>query len=135
MTSSLEAWLKGLEEVESKATEGPWKINGSGTIICDLTEECTHTIIAPHGGCRNEIEEIDDDAEFIIQSRNALPKLIEIIRIQQGAIKCIAAEHRHRQETEEYWLDLDQVFCATVLATDIKIARNALAAVEKVVES
>jgi regulator of replication initiation timing len=42
------------------------------------------------------------------------------------ALESIASKHRPRHEKEGYWLAIDHASCATVLATDTKIARNAL---------
>jgi hypothetical protein len=44
------------------------------------------------------------------------------------ALTSIASEHKKRHDQEEYWLHLDHERCATVLATDTKIARQALKA-------
>lgn len=42
------------------------------------------------------------------------------------ALTSIASEHKPSTETEEHWLKKSHEDCAMVLATDTKIARNAL---------
>lgn len=51
-----------------------------------------------------------------------------------GALGSIASAHKPSHDTEEYWLKREHEACATVLATDTKIARNALTDVRKFVE-
>lgn len=42
------------------------------------------------------------------------------------ALEIIASSHRPHHDTEEYWNKVNHAQCATVLATDTKIARAAL---------
>jgi hypothetical protein len=42
------------------------------------------------------------------------------------ALDSIASINKPRHETEEYWLNVPHAQCAIVLATDTKIAREAL---------
>jgi hypothetical protein len=54
-----------------------------------------------------------------------------IARLRE-ALTTIASQHRPRHATEEYWNKVSHEQCATVLATDTKIAREALAQDDKV---
>ena len=46
------------------------------------------------------------------------------------ALQSIASKGKLRHENEEYWLKINHAQCATVLATDTKIARGALSKLE-----
>lgn len=46
--------------------------------------------------------------------------------IMKEALTSIASLHRSKHDTEEYWMKLKKEGLACVLATDTKIARNAL---------
>lgn len=59
--------------------------------------------------------------------------LIDIAIDMARALEIISSSHRPRHSKEKYWLSLSIEKCAVVLATDTKIARQALsAATEKV---
>lgn len=85
---TLHNWLSELERVEKAATPGPWykdrdfpEIKKSHTqfvAICDPKHDYSHGMTKCH-----------DDANFIAQSRNALQKLLAIIRVQQEALEKI----------------------------------------------
>jgi predicted nuclease with TOPRIM domain len=49
----------------------------------------------------------------------------ENIKLKE-ALESIASKHKPKHAKEEYWLKISHEQCATVLATDTKIARNAL---------
>lgn len=52
-----------------------------------------------------------------------------------GALTTIASVHKPRHSQEEYWISISHKQCATVLATDTKIAREALAEFENALEN
>lgn len=54
--------------------------------------------------------------------------LIDSLCELREALTSIASAHHPSDDTEERWLKRTHEQCATVLATDTKIARNALAA-------
>lgn len=59
----------------------------------------------------------------------------QLVRDMATALKSIASEHKPSHAEEEYWTEKrSHEECATVLATDTKIARDALAAYAKEVE-
>lgn len=76
----------------------------------------------------------------ILKELDQLQKYCEILadKVKEGfklraenlkmreAIGAISSPNKNRHEKEEYWLGVGHVQCATVLATDTKIARNAL---------
>ena len=51
-------------------------------------------------------------------------------KLREG-LTCIASKHKPKHDTEEYWLSLTIEECATVLATDTKIARQLLKQIEQ----
>lgn len=53
-------------------------------------------------------------------------KLITRMRKLTEALTAIASLDKKKHEKEEYWLKITHEQCATVLATDTKIARKAL---------
>lgn len=52
--------------------------------------------------------------------------LLDEIDELREALTSIASPHKPRHDSEEYWAGFDAKTLATVLATDTKIARNAL---------
>lgn len=75
----------------------------------------------------------DDDAEEAIkqakendQLRADLQSSRDQVERYRQALESIASNHRPRHSEEEYWQKINHEQCATVLATDTKIAREAL---------
>jgi hypothetical protein len=85
--TALETLLVELTKLEKKATPGAWGIRYDW---CDCSEYgCTHGRYG-YSLIHAAPEDLKTtDYELIAASRSALPKLIEIIRVQQGALKHI----------------------------------------------
>jgi hypothetical protein len=91
--------MSRIDEIKERfnaSTAGPWQKNGTGTIICDLTEDCQNTVISSNhqlAGWRNSAENIAADFEFIANSKEDISFLLgEIERLQESnsrAIGCI----------------------------------------------
>ena len=98
MTTPLETLLKRLEDVESKATPGPWieevgnHVGFLGQAFSQVVTEATdddgdRTVVAP--------ERIQyADGFLICESRNSLPALLQIIKLQNSALHEIVACRR-----------------------------------------
>jgi len=65
---------------------------------------------------------------LLLKDRN---KLRDDLKVAVEALESIASKHRDRHDTEEYWMKIKHEQCATVLATDTKIARNALSKISQ----
>lgn len=94
---NLPTFLRRLEELEKAATPGPWieredldyyqggTYLGIGGYDYKDGSKVPGSAYFETNVCR--IESSDSDKEFIAESRNALPLLIRIIRIQQEALQ------------------------------------------------
>lgn len=79
------------------------------------------------------LREQKEEIHALRQQNQALADDGELIRIERDEfrefrepLESIASLHKPNHDTEEYWLTVLHARCATVLATDTKIARNAL---------
>lgn len=115
----LDQFLSAIEEVEKKATPGPWIRNGTGGYICYHQIE-DDRILDYISSPNSQLNETKPDAEFIAASRSAIPQLLEIVRIQQEALKNILHKNSHK--------------ASRTACEDREIIENALAAVQRVVE-
>src|SRR5258708_1335557 len=78
----------------------------------------------------------DIDRDYVTISEISPHKLLKLIsRIEKQekvieemklALTSIASVYKKRHAEEEYWLKIEHEHCATVLATDTKIARECL---------
>lgn len=59
-------------------------------------------------------------------------KLKRQFEVAKDALVCISSKDKPRHEQEEYWIKLSHERCATVIATDTKIARQTLQEIEKI---
>lgn len=76
--NNFDTWLARLEEIERKATSPVWMfLYFERLMLAD--KENTHSTESD--------ESIVADAEFIAESRNALPKLLAVIRIYREALE------------------------------------------------
>jgi len=138
--TQLPDWIEELKRLEKEATPGPWYSDQVGQIghtlpegrgvICDF-ERGVEVYCKAHA---DKVAIVNDDADFIAASRSAIPKLIDLVQRQAALLKeaeealaSIASLEKLRQDQEKYWLGISHKQCATVLATDTKIAREALA--------
>lgn len=74
-------------------------------------------------GCRKECDEFSDAHSKLSFT---IPQLCDALEMAIEALKSISSEHKPRHIKEEYWMAVDHASCATVLATDTLIARNAI---------
>ena len=153
--NNLELYLKEVSERAEKATNGPWKLchhlqsiekdkacpcGAPGTIwggdgehvICEMgiSDPEGMGMVPPRYSRELEIS----NAHFISNARTDIHLLLEIVRIHNEALVSIASVHRQRHSEEEYWLKVKHEDCATVLATDTKISRNALQTINAKIE-
>lgn len=70
--------------------------------------------------------------EKLIQKDLEIKLLNEKLKIASDALTVISSEHKPRHETEDYWLSISHEQCATVLATDTKLARNAITRIQSI---
>lgn len=84
--------LKELKELDAKATKKPWMVLSiHGDEFVSAIPYKDH----PYFGCTTTIEVMSDeeyptksaDAKLIAASRNALPELIRVIELAEGALK------------------------------------------------
>ncbi len=84
---SLTKWLKELEELDAKATKGPWRISDNThlgreiSIYSGIYETAQHVAEIGAGVMRDRKHEKQANAEMIIKSRTALPKAVKIIKL------------------------------------------------------
>lgn len=119
---TLTDWLSELERVEKAATKGPWTRN--------RTYQHTDPICRFGGGLwaiypplDSEVSDSKDSA-LIAQSRNALPKLLAIVRVQQEALKFYSTRLQDG-------LELDSQ--GNLQRVNREMAAKALAEMEKIV--
>ena len=105
-------WLKKCEEVEGKATKGPWIDTSNEEEVLPIRSCDDYSEI-----CRDpELDDRESDRGFIAFSRTALPLAVKIIRRLVDAVKCYA--------DEENWGPIDNG----------EIAKEALADLEEMVD-
>jgi len=83
--NKLQESLRRLSELEAKATPGPWKIEGTDGLITEdgnviVCETLPYEQVGIYG---------ENNPELIVAMRNALPRLIETIEIQQIALETL----------------------------------------------
>lgn len=93
-TPTLESWLASLEEVERKATAGPWSYDHDENEIHSDSRstgdgEPWH-IVPGQDNCNVTWP----NAEFIAASRSALPKLVSALRAAVGALEFYSDQRR-----------------------------------------
>lgn len=101
--SALTELLDRLTKLHEEATPAPWRFDcGNLRVeaicrqpVCDIS---TYSDI--YGRC-GEIKEYEDNAELIAASRNALPLLLQIVKIQQEALEKISISDLPLDEEHE----------------------------------
>jgi len=94
-----DATLAKLEEVEKKATDGPWDYDGQhNEIIAPTTDAEQYWLIVSE--CRSAPDQTaerdrwghhyDANYDLIVRSRNAMPDLLETIRVLRAALENVA---------------------------------------------
>ena len=94
-TGRADDWIAEQRRIEQAATEGPWEYDGCGKITQRFSlPEPRATVVSTdvacmsycYGGSASGVER-DEDAEFIVDARTALPKAL-------AALEAVLALHR-----------------------------------------
>ena len=114
MTKALEDadFLKGVIPDDFKITSKP--------VTFEMIQEAATKAIQP----REPAKQIMSPQSYVFALK--VEELEKKLKIAMDALKIIASVHSQRKSTEEYWMARKKEQCALVLATDTKIARNAL---------
>ena len=121
--------IEELEKLERAATPVPWETerydSDNGYIHFSVNDSKMRQVCFCHEDMHPKTYR--KDASLIAQSRNSLPGILRALRALVESSEAISSKDKPRHETEEYWQKISHEQCATVLATDTKIARKALA--------
>lgn len=97
MTPELKALIERLEELESKATAGPWSCRGGiyvyssdSMMVADNNDDEAVIRARGVGGGMSTVQQTDN-ITFVAAARNALPLLLQIVKVQGEALEKIAS--------------------------------------------
>lgn len=144
---TLEEFLERLEELEKKATPGPWTAKDCSVQNC----WCGYIECLPEnfseGKIRDWIVGTGEmrlaDCAFTAQARNALPKLLKVVRVLKEGLSYYGSVQRWESTTHES--TRDGIGCGDFETRKLEIgsgyeqvggkhAREALAEAERIIE-
>lgn len=132
MTNNITKFLNELSELEAKATSGPWETYkdpcGDLSGIREASERAWD-IVTCYIPYENQGIDKQEDAKFIVASRNALPRLIEAMRV---LIRACEYNSEHKLDAAQTCKKCKSITIFQI-ADGFKIAKQALAKAEEII--